>query len=78
MLDKEGHHNKIDALLYNLDSKEGFTRENLLYNQIDNITREDIQKFAQKAFKNPPIYTIVASKDTLEANKEFLEQLKQA
>ena len=42
------------------------------------MTREDIQEFANKVFANPPIYTIVASQDTLDANKEYLENLGQA
>ena len=42
------------------------------------ITREDIQELAEKIFKNPPIYTIVASQDTLNVNKEYLTSLEQA
>ncbi len=78
LLNKEGVDAKINALSDSLNSKEGIERENLIYNEIDNITREDLQKFAQKVFKNPPIYTIVASKDTLEANKDFFETLESA
>ena len=42
----------------------------------DNITREDIDNFSQKVFQNPPYYSIVGSKDTLEYNKEYFESLK--
>ena len=58
-----------------MKSKYGIDFDNQVYNIIDSITREDINEFAEKVFKNPPIYSIVASKDTLDANKEFLESL---
>ena len=45
---------------------------------IDSMTKEDVQKAAQYAFANKPIYSIVASKDTLEANKNFFNELEQA
>ena len=45
------------------------------YNIIDSITKEDIQKAANYVFNNKPIYSLVASKDTLNANKEFLDTL---
>ena len=47
-----------------------------LYNIIDSITKEDIQKAANYVFNNKPIYSLVASKDTLNANKEFLSSLE--
>ena len=46
-----------------------------IFELIDKMTREDIDAFAKKMFANPPIYTIVASKDTLNANKEYLQGL---
>ena len=36
----------------------------------------EIVDFAQKVFSNKPIYAIVASQDTLDANKEFLDSLQ--
>ena len=55
--------------------------ENTIRNELKNvditkITKDDILKFADYAFKNPPTYSIVASQDTLDNNKEFLESLK--
>ncbi|MBQ7764579.1 insulinase family protein [bacterium] len=76
LLNKEGIPSKLDALNNGLDSLEGIDFENKLYDEIDKITRADIDKFAQKVFKNPPVYSIVASKDTLNANKEFFKTLE--
>ena len=75
LLDKEGTSSKLAALRHGLNSKEGLDFENQMFNIIDTITREDIDRFSKKVFANPPIYSIVASKDTLEANKEFLKSL---
>ena len=52
------------------------TYHNQIFDEIDKITKDDILKFADYAFKNPPTYSIVASQDTLDNNKEFLESLK--
>jgi len=43
---------------------------------IDKITRADIDAAAKYAFSNKPIYSIVASQDTLNANKDFLAGLE--
>ncbi|MBE7703059.1 MAG: insulinase family protein [Cyanobacteria bacterium SIG28] len=75
LLDNEGVTTKLMDLMSGLTSKEGFDLVNQEYEVVDTITREDIQNFANKVFKNPPIYSIVASKDTLDANKEFLDSL---
>ena len=55
---------------YSLDVK------NKVYLEVDKITKQDIVDFAQKVISNKPIYAIVASQDTLDANKEFLDSLK--
>lgn len=76
LLNKEGTPSKLNSLNSGLNSLEGLDFENQLFNEIDNITRADIDAFARKAFNNPPVYSIVASKDTLEANKEYLQNLE--
>lgn len=76
LLQKEGVQSKLDSLNKGLSSKEGIEYDNRLFEIIDSITREDINRFAQKVFMNKPIYSIVASKDTLEANKDYFESLK--
>ncbi len=73
LLQKEGVWAKLDELNTDLRNCEGF--KNQMFNEIDNITREDIDNFAKKVFANPPTYAIVASKDTLEYNKEYLANL---
>ena len=76
LLNKEGTPSKLNALNSGLHSLEGLDFENQLFNEIDKITRADIDAFAKKAFSNPPVYSIVASKDTLENNKEYLQNLE--
>lgn len=76
LLQKEGVQSKLDSLNKGLKSKEGIEYDNKLFDIIDSITREAINQFAQKVFMNKPIYSIVASKDTLEANKDYFESLK--
>ena len=44
--------------------------------KLNKLTKQDIINIAQKVFSSKPIYAIVASKDTLDANKEFLDGLK--
>lgn len=75
LLQMEGTGAKLNALDLGLNSKYGITYSNQLYNEIDNITKDDVLDFADKIFKNPPIYSIVASKDTLNYNKQYFENL---
>lgn len=73
MLQKEGVWAKLGSLNRSLKYSKDFDEQ--VFNEIDNITREDINNFAQKVFANPPTYSITASKDTLEANQEFFDTL---
>ena len=76
LLDNEGNYAKISALEGGLNSPYNIDLKNKVYAEIDKITKLDIIDTAQKIFSNKPIYAIVASQDTLDANKEFLEGLK--
>ena len=76
LLQKEGIPSKLSGLVNGLKNEAGIELQNQIYAEIDNITREDIDNYSQKVFKNPPYYSIVGSKDTLEYNKEYLESLK--
>lgn len=76
LLNNEGNYAKISALESSLNSNYGLDLKNKVYAEVDKITKQDITDFAQKVFSNKPIYAIVASKDTLDANKEFLDSLK--
>lgn len=53
----------------------GIQRENMFFDEIDKITAEDIQNAAKYIFSGKPTYSIVATEDTLNANKEYLESL---
>ena len=75
LLNDEGTNAKLRSLDSGLNSKFGIDYKNQLYSMIDGITKENITNFAERIFKNPPIYSIVASQDTLDANKEFFEEL---
>ena len=76
LLDKEGAHTKTYTLSSSLDSKYGLTMENQLYETVDSISKDDIVSFAKNAFAGNPVYAITATEDTLNANKEYLESLK--
>lgn len=53
----------------------GITYLNQVLEIIDTITLEDINNCANYIFKNKPIYSILATKDTLDANKDYLKSL---
>lgn len=76
LLHNEGTESIITNLSASLEHKEGPDYLNIMYEAVDNITREDIDALSARIFSNNPIYAIVASEDTLNANKEFLEGLK--
>ncbi len=77
LLEKEGTFNKLRAIETGMYKESGIEYQNELFKIIDTITRDDIQQFAQKVFANPPVYSIVASQDTLDANKEYFEKIEQ-
>lgn len=75
LLSNEGSSSKLGALEIGLRSKYGIEYENMIFDEIDRVTREDIINMAQKIFASKPVYSIVASKDTLNANKDYIEKL---
>lgn len=76
LLNQEGVVSKLAGLQNGMSSNKGVGFENKAYDLIDKLTREDIDAFAKKMFENAPVYSIVASEDTLNANKDYLESLK--
>lgn len=75
LLNRESLYSKVCPLTDGLYSKDGTNAYNKIYETIDSITREDINNLAERIFKTAPVYTIVASQASLDANKEFLESL---
>ena len=76
LLDNEGAMSKVSNIDSGLNSIHGINSKNKYYNEIDGITKEDIVAYAQNAFSGNPVYAITATQDTLNANKEYFESLK--
>ena len=76
LLDSESTSAKLRSLDSGLNSKFGIDYKNKLYALIDSMTKEDVVNFAERIFKNPPTYSVVASQDTLNANKDFFTSLE--
>ncbi len=76
LLQSEGSASKVNSLYKGLNSKYGANYYNQVYKEIDNLTKEDIIQFALNAFSGNPVYAITATKDTLDANKDFLTDLE--
>lgn len=66
---------RASTLINSISTPYGLKRENMILNEIDNITAEDIYNAANYVFKNKPVYSILASEDTLDANREYLNGL---
>ena len=77
LFDNEGRCAKLNSIDSGLHSKFGISYVNKMYSEIDNITKDDILTFARKVFSHKPIYSIVASQDTLKANEDYFGKLKQ-
>lgn len=67
---------KVSTLSNGMRTTNGIDEFNQIYEQVDNITKEDIMRVAGEIFYNKPVYSVRASKATLEANKEFFESLE--
>ena len=59
-----------------LDSYYGLTYSNQKFEMIDEITVEDIQNAARYVFAGKPIYSVLATQNTLDYNKEFFKSLE--
>lgn len=65
-----------NSLIYSAtETPYGIDYANKYYKMIDEISAEDIYNTANYIFKSKPIYSLTATKDTLDANKEYLESL---
>ena len=67
---------RTTSLLSGLESAYGVNKMNTLFAEIDKITVDDIYNASNYIFAGKPIYSIVATEDSLNANKEFLDGLE--
>ena len=68
-------HGKTMSILTGMDSPYGISLDNQLFAEIDKITADDIYNAANYIFAGKPTYSILATEDTLNANKEYFENL---
>lgn len=64
------------ALYSSISTPYGVDYVNKQFEIIDQITPEDIYNTARYVFKSKPIYSITATKESLDYNKEFLQGLE--
>ena len=72
------NHNDLDrniTLTNELDSPYGLGKTNLYIDTIDSITVDDIYNASNYIFKSAPVYSILATKNTIDANSEYLKSL---
>lgn len=74
----ESNSGKNKSLGYGLVSPYGLGQENLILETIDSITADDIYNAANYIFKGKPVYSIVATENTLNANKDYLATLEKS
>ena len=67
---------KASSVLSTLDSSYGTQKINMIFEEIDKISAEDLSNAANYVFKTKPVYSILATEDTLKANEEYLDNLK--
>lgn len=72
----EGGEDKTYTLDTGIHSPYGLKRENELLKAIDTVTSEDIYNAANYIFSDPPVYSIVATENTLKANEQYLKSLE--
>ena len=63
------------SLLKGASNWYGPNYKNQYLEMIDSITVDDIYNAANHVFGGKPLYSIVATKDTLDANQEYLNSL---
>ncbi len=66
---------KTITLNSDLHDYYGLNKANQILEMIDQITADDIYNAANHIFSTKPVYSINATQNTLDANKEYLEKL---
>lgn len=67
---------KLTLLYQGVDSPYGISRENQMFDMIESITADDVYNAANYIFAGKPVYSIVATENTLKENEQFLNSLK--
>ena len=75
LTDTETVAGKNDILNANITDFNGLLADNELLKVIDTITVDDIYNAANYIFSGKPTYSILATENTLKANKEFFDKL---
>ena len=73
--DNHEYRNKNVNLTLGVNSPYGTFIDNQFLEEIDKITVDDIYNTANYVFSNKPIYSIVATENTLKANEKYLQTL---
>ena len=71
----ETNKGKNVSLEYGLISPYGLNQANLTLSLIDSITADDIYNAANYVFTQKPLYSILATENTLNKNKTYLDNL---
>lgn len=71
----ETNSEKNVSLEYGLMSPYGLSQENQILDTIDKITADDIYNAANNIFAGKPLYSILATENTLKNNSEYLNKL---
>ena len=66
---------KNNSLTDSINSYYGLLTENEKLKVIDEITVEDIYNAANYIFNNKPVYSILATENTIKANENYLKNL---
>jgi predicted Zn-dependent peptidase len=66
---------KFCELCESMSSLYGKNYKNEQFKMIDEITVDDIQNAANYVFSTKPVYSMTATQETLDANKEYLDSL---
>ncbi len=74
----ETAYGKTESLIFGAQTPYGPQLDNKLIETIDTITTDDIYNAANYIFAGKPVYSIVATENTLKHNAEFLDKLSDA
>lgn len=71
----EGASGKISSLSLGVASPYGISKQNQYFEMIDTISAKDLNNAANYIFSGNPVYSILATKNTLDANNDYLSNL---